>query len=668
MKRIIVTGGAGFLGSNLCSRLLKEGNEVLCVDNFYTGRKSNIQKLMDNKSFEVIRHDITLPIYIEGDEIYNLACPASPPHYQFNPVQTTKTSVIGSINMLGIAKRLKIPILQASTSEVYGDPEVHPQPESYRGCVSTTGIRSCYSEDTEVLTDKGWRLFKDLDRTEKIAVLNNDDSFGYETPSEFLCEKYDGKMIEFSNLNIDLMVTPNHKMLVKKRCRKKYELIEAREDFDWRRSYLLKSSLSYKGKYEEWFYFNKKNFNMRNAKKEFVEKINMNDWLQFLGYYLSEGNCDISKRIRVVNSKEYETYSYRVQISQSKEKNFKTWSKINSLLERLPFKFSYSGHQFTICNKQLFQYVNKFGKSHQKFIPQDILNLSTGQLKILLSSLCEGDVSFTKTRQNKERICYYSTSKDLLGNIQEILLKIGWIGNITVNRSNEDDDNKFSVYCINIIDPKTREKQGNRYSNRLEKYYSGNVYCVTVPSHKIFVRRNGKVVICGNCYDEGKRCAETLFFDYNRQYKTDIKVIRIFNTYGPNLCPGDGRVVSNFIVQALKNENITIYGNGNQTRSFCYVDDLIDGMIKMMNSKDFTGPVNLGNPTENTILELAEKIINLTNSNSEIVFNPLPQDDPVKRKPVIDLAKEKLNWEPKVSLEEGLKSTINYFREKLNLF
>jgi len=309
-KRILLTGGAGFLGSHLCERLLKEGNEVICVDNFYTGNKRNILHLMNNPYFEVIRHDITFPLYIEVDEIYNLACPASPIYYKFDPVQTTKTSVHGAINMLGLAKRLKIKILQASTSEVYGDPEIHPQPETYSGNVNPIGLRACY--------------------------------------------------------------------------------------------------------------------------------------------------------------------------------------------------------------------------------------------------------------------------------------------------------------------------------------------------------------------DEGKRCAETLFFDYYRQHRLKIKVIRIFNTYGPRMNLNDGRVVSNFIVQALKGEDITIYGDGTQTRSFCYVDDLIDAMIKMMNSRnDFTGPVNLGNPTEFKIIELAEMILKLTNSKSKIVYKPLPEDDPMQRKPVIDLAKKELNWEPKIPLEEGLKATIQYFKELL---
>ena len=309
-KRILITGGAGFLGSHLAQRMLKDGHDVLVVDNFFTGTKDNLKHLMGNPHLEIMRHDVTFPLYVEVDEIFNLACPASPVHYQFDPVQTTKTSVHGAINMLGLAKRVKAKILQASTSEVYGDPEVHPQVESYWGHVNCTGIRSCY--------------------------------------------------------------------------------------------------------------------------------------------------------------------------------------------------------------------------------------------------------------------------------------------------------------------------------------------------------------------DEGKRCAETLFFDYWRQHKTRIKVIRIFNTYGPRMHPNDGRVVSNFIVQALQNQDITLFGDGNQTRSFCYVDDLIEGMVRLMNTgDDVTGPVNVGNPGEFTIRELAEKVIELTGSKSKLVFKPLPQDDPRQRKPDITLAKKVLGWEPKVPLEEGLKKTIEYFDKLL---
>jgi len=309
-KRVLVTGGAGFLGSHLCANLLEQGCEVICLDNLYTGTKRNIYPLLNEPNFEFMRHDITFPLYLEVDEIYNLACPASPIHYQNDPVQTTKVNVHGAINMLGLAKRLKAKIFQASTSEVYGDPEVHPQPESYRGSVNPIGPRSCY--------------------------------------------------------------------------------------------------------------------------------------------------------------------------------------------------------------------------------------------------------------------------------------------------------------------------------------------------------------------DEGKRCAETLFFDYLRQHKLRIKVARIFNTYGPNMHPYDGRVVSNFILQALQNKPLTVYGDGSQSRSFCYVDDLIDGFLRLMQSSDdFTGPVNLGNPVEFDMIELAEQVKELTNSKSEIVYEPLPEDDPRQRQPDITLAKNKLGWEPKVPLREGLEKTIAYFSDLL---
>ena len=307
-ERILVTGGAGFLGSHLCERLLDEGNHVICLDNYFTGQKQNIFHLMNNRRFEVIRHDLVNPIFLEVDRIYNLACPASPIHYQYNPVKTVKTSVMGAIHMLGLAKRVKARILQASTSEIYGDPTVHPQNETYWGNVNTIGLRSCY--------------------------------------------------------------------------------------------------------------------------------------------------------------------------------------------------------------------------------------------------------------------------------------------------------------------------------------------------------------------DEGKRCAETLFFDYYRQNKVNIRVVRIFNTYGPRMHPNDGRVVSNFIMQALRNEPITIFGDGTQTRSFCYVEDMIEGLIRMMNGPDdFIGPVNLGNPEEQKILELAQTIIRLAQSKSEIEFHPPPLDDPKRRQPDISLAKEKLDWEPKIGLEEGLEKTIQFFRE-----
>ena len=474
---------------------------------------------------------------------------------------------------------------------------------------------------------------------------------------------HSGEMVAFKNRNADFLVTKDHDMVVKKRGRNYFEKIKAEDDMNWGRSFLLKYAPEYKVDDVENFYFNENDFDLSNAKSKFIDKIPMDLWLEFMGYYLSEGSCDKNTRIRNVKGKNYEVSNYRITVAQSKEKNPETWRKIKKVLDRLPFKFSYSGHQFTASNKQIFQYLKRFGLAHEKTIDRELLSCSKRQLKILLEALIDGDGSRQKTKQGKDSVEYYSCSYDLMSGIQEILLKLGMWGNIRVNRKNDKNDKKRTVYSMNITDPQARDKKGTRYSNPSTELYNGMVYCVTVPSGRIFVRRNGKVALCGNCYDEGKRCAEALFFDYYRQYDTDIKVIRIFNTYGPNMNPDDGRVVSNFIMQALRGENITVYGNGGQTRSFCYVSDLIDGMVKMMNSVNFTGPVNLGNPYEFTILQLAEMIIELTNSSSRIIYEPLPQDDPMQRQPVIDLAYEKLGWQPNVQLREGLISTIAYFTQ-----
>lgn len=658
MKTILVTGGAGFIGSHLCDYLLSKKYEVICVDNFYTGQKENIKHLLDHPKFEVIRHDVNFPIYLEADEIYNLACPASPKHYQRDPVQTVKTSVQGAINMLGLAKRLKIPILQASTSEVYGDPEVHPQKETYVGHVNCIGPRSCFSEDTEVLTEQGWKLFKNVLKLDEIATLNKENKLIYQKPTEIIKQRYAGELIGFKNYHCDLLVTPNHKMYVKKRSdknREKFQLLSAFEAINWNRAKMLKVS-NYHAKEKEWFYF-PKNIDRKNSKTKKVEKIKMDDWLEFFGYYISEGCVFIQNRNRIVANKKYLIKDFRILIAQSK-KNVKNYDKIKKCLQKLPFNFVTSyDHQFCITNKQLANFLILFGKSHEKYIPRELMNVSKRQLKILFEAMMLGD-------GNKEHDTYYSNSYKLISDFQEILLKIGFAGNIGMH----DRRKERPLYSIHILNQFSynRKYSTPSYSNRFIKQYNGFVYCVNVPNHIIFVRRNGKALFCGNCYDEGKRCAETLFMDYHRQNKLDTKIVRIFNTYGPKLAMDDGRVVSNFILQALRGKPITIYGNGSQTRSFCYVSDLVEGLYKMMQApKNFTGPVNLGNPSEFTVKELAEKIIKLTNSKSKIVYKPLPQDDPKQRKPDITLAKDKLKWSPKIELEEGLLKTIEYFKECL---
>ena len=414
-KRILVTGGAGFLGSHLCDRLLAEGNDVLCVDNFYSGAKDNVAHLMGNPHFELMRHDVTFPLYVEVDEIYNLACPASPVHYQWDPVQTTKTSVHGAINMLGLAKRTKARIFQASTSEVYGDPKTHPQREDYWGNVNPIGPRSCYDEG--------------------------------------------------------------------KRCAETLF-------FDYHRQHKL--------------------------------------------------------RIKVARI-------------------FNTYPARHPACPAAPIHYQYDPVQTT--KTSVHGAINMLGLA--KRVRAKILQASTSE-----------------------------------------------------------------VYGDPKVHPQTED-------------YWGHVNPIGIRS----------------CYDEGKRCAETLFFDYYRQHKLRIKVARIFNTYGPRMHPNDGRVVSNFILQALKGEPITVYGEGSQTRSFCYVDDQIEALVRLMNSPDdFTGPVNVGNPTEFTILQLAQKVIELTGSKSEVIFKPLPSDDPTQRQPDISLARARLGWQPGIQLADGLSKTVEYFR------
>ncbi len=647
MKQILVTGGSGFIGSHLCKLLLDKGEEVICMDNFFTGSKKNILPLMKNPNFEILRHDIIQPIYLEVDQIYNLACPASPVHYQFDPIKTTLTSTVGIYNMLGIAKRCKARILQASTSEIYGDPEEHPQKETYRGNVSTLGPRACFSEDTEVLTKNGWKLFKNITYDDEILTLGKNDFVEYHKPSEIIKERYIGELIAFKNSKLDLLVTPNHKMYAKKRHKNKFELLPALENIRWERAEMKKSA-KWNGVEKKYFYLPF----VKNNKFGHVKKIDMDVWNEFFGYYITEGCVHLRKRKRTVKRKKYENIEYNILIAQSKKNQFER-KKIIECLKKMPFTFfSSDDHQFRICNKQLAMYLVQFGKAKEKYIPKELKNLSRRQLRILFDALMLGDGS-------KDKRAFYSSSITLAGDFQEILLKLGMAASINV----KDKRKKNPVYHVHILTDNRKDFLTPKYPKREITNYDGYVYCVNVPNHVIYIRRNGKVLFCGNCYDEGKRCAETFMMDYHRENNVDIRIIRIFNTYGPNMAMNDGRVISNFIVQALKNKPITVYGDGKQTRSFCYVSDLIKGMYKMMNNKNFIGPFNLGNPEEYTILQLARKIIELTDSKSKIVFKELPKDDPTRRKPDISLAKEKLDWEPSVKLEEGLKKTIEYFKD-----
>lgn len=638
--RILVTGGAGFLGSHLIDRLMQAGHEVICLDNFYTGSKRNILQWLDNPKFEVIRHDVTEPIRLEVDQIYHLACPASPVHYQYNPVKTIKTNVIGTLNMLGLAKRVKARFFLASTSEVYGDPEVHPQSEDYRGNVNPIGIRACYDPDTEILTENGWVRFPELKKGDRVATLNANNQVEYHIPDEYIVQSYVGNLLRFANVKFDLCVTPNHQMYVRSKTGK-LKFLRADEERHWH-SWKVLTGAEFLGEEREWYDLGQA---PRNAKIHY-DRVRMDDWLEFLGYYISEGCTHVRKRVRVVNGRDYDVADYNILIAQQDPEGR---TKIAACLSRTGFKFYDSDdHQFRICSKQLADILLPLGKSGDKYIPREFLNLSQRQSRILFDALILGDGS-----RRGDCYTYYSKSKQLADDVQELALRCGYAASVVSHAVGRD------LYRVNIrvakdahlVPPETIR-------------YAGNVYCVNVKNHVILVRRNGKTAFCGNCYDEGKRVAETLAYDYHRQNGLDVRVVRIFNTFGPRMLPNDGRVVSNFIVQALQGKSLTVYGDGSQTRSFCYVSDLIEGFIRLMNS-DRTEPVNIGNPGEYTILELAQTIQNMVNPDAKLSFKPLPQDDPKQRQPDITRAKEWLGWGPSVPLEEGLKLTINYFRDRL---
>lgn len=641
-QRILVTGGAGFIGSHLCERLLNEGNSVICLDNFFTGRRENIRRFENHPRFEWIRHDVIEPIRLEVDRIYHFACPASPVHYQANPIWTIKTSVDGTMNMLGLAKRTKARVLLASTSEVYGDPLMHPQTEEYWGNVNPIGPRACYDDQTEILTEDGWIPFPDLKKGVRVATLNPKNEVEFHEPDEYIRYPYIGELLHFENAKFNFAVTPDHRMYVQSKTGK-MKFLRADEPRFWH-GWKVVTGGDFIGEEREWFEFGPA---PRNAKVN-VEKTRMDDWLEFLGYYISEGCTHIRRRIRTVGGTDYSVADYNILIAQE---NPAGRAKISECLSRLGFKFfSSDDHQFRICSLQLAEILGPLGKSGEKYIPREFLRLSRRQSRILFDALILGDGS-----QRGEAFTYYTKSKQLADDVQELALRCGFAASIVSHAVGRD------LYRVNI-----RKARHANLVDPQKVFYGGNVYCVNVRNHVICVRRKGRAAWCGNCYDEGKRIAETLTFEYHRQHGVDTRVIRIFNTYGPNMLENDGRVVSNFICQALRGNDLTIYGTGEQTRSFCFVSDLVEGIIRMMNNEDnFIGPVNLGNPGEFTMLELAEKVLAQTGSSSEIVYRELPENDPKRRKPDISLAKEKLGWEPRVPLDEGLAKTIAYFREEI---
>ena len=645
--RTLITGGAGFIGSHLCERFLAEGHEVVAVDNMITGDLANLDHLRDNPRFRFIGHDVSTPLRLKQkvDNVLHFASPASPVDYLEHPIPTLKVGALGTHNTLGLAKAHGAKFLLASTSEVYGDPLEHPQKETYWGNVNPIGIRGCFSSDTEVLTRAGWKSFPDVTIEDEVLTRRPDGGMEYHKPTEVIRQRYIGELLGFRNTKIDLLVTPNHKMLVRLREEEEFRLVEAYQAIRWDRAEMAKSG--------QWEGEERSEFHLplvANAKMPQREVIPMDLWLEFLGYFLSEGCTYLQPRTREINGKVYHNHAHIVFISQSKKKPDHR-AKIRRCLQELGFRFHEENAQFRIHSKQLHAYLRQFGKARQKFVPRELLMLSPRQLRILFDALMLGDGSADGKK-------FYSSSPALIGAVQEILLKLGLAGAV-YNKSPGRP-----VWAVRVLTAERKDFLTPHYPKRHVEYYDGEVHCVTVPNHVIYVRRNGKAVWCGNCYDEAKRFAESIVMAYHRVHKIDTKIIRIFNTYGERMRLNDGRVLPNFMYQALTGEPLTVYGDGKQTRSFQYVSDLVEGIWRLLHA-DFHEPVNLGNPAEITILEFAQEIQKLSGTTSGIVFKPLPQDDPKVRQPDITRARQLLGWEPVVGREEGLKRTLDFFRKKM---
>jgi UDP-glucuronate decarboxylase len=645
--RTLITGGAGFVGSHLCERFLALGHEVICVDNIITGTLGNVEHLRNNDRFSFFRHDISHPLEIDGpiDNVLHFASPASPVDYLQYPIQTLKVGSLGTHNTLGLAKLKKARYLLASTSEVYGDPQEHPQREDYWGHVNCVGVRGCFTADTDVLTRAGWKSFPDITADDEFLTRRSDGGLEYHRPTEVIRQRYAGEMIGFRNGKIDLLVTPNHKMLVREKHTAEFRLVEAYQALHWRGAEMQKGG--------RWVGAEVESFHLplvANAKSPQIPVIPMDVWLEFLGYFLSEGCTYRQRRTQIVQGKEYTTSAYLVFISQSQKKPDHR-DRIRACLNKLGFHYHEENAQFRIASKQLYSYLLQFGKARDKFIPRELFDLSGRQLRILFDALMLGDGNATGTK-------YYSASTRLLGDVQELALKLGMAGSILRK------DATRSTYALCLTDDAGRDYLTPLYPDRHIEWYEGEVHCVTVPNHTLYVRRNGKAVWCGNCYDEAKRFAEAMVMAYHRAHGVDTRIVRIFNSYGEKMRLDDGRVLPNFVGQALRGEPLTVYGDGSQTRSFCYVADLVNGIEKLLFT-DFHEPVNLGNPDEVTILEFAREILALSGSKSEIVFKPLPQDDPKVRKPDISRARSLLGWEPKVGRRDGLQRTLRYFQNKV---
>lgn len=735
IMRILVTGGAGFLGSHLIDRLMEQGHEVLCLDNFYTGTKRNIYKWLNHPYFELVRHDITEPIRLEADQIYHLACPASPIHYQYNPVKTIKTNVMGTLNMLGLAKRVKARFFLASTSEVYGDPDVHPQTEEYRGNVNCIGIRSCYDEGKRVAETLAFdyhrqnnvdirvvRIFNSLTGDQKVLYY-----IGEELHYETFAECYDRINGDISNVSVpcfdensqtvikpisaiwkhhvkkkgfkiktvwgkEIKITEDHSLFTRDENNKpqaafgnelkvgdeigvpsyisfleqplqpfqitdkilnKEEIsVESEETISYLEKYgdKIREYLLAKGLNPSQLYSTLKNYEAKNQIPwhlwEYLElplsekeKVcysstkavkncigNIEEFLWLLGFYVAKGSFVQDK---LLLKGEAEKLAKVIEVI---ERIFDCKSEINE-----------AGY-ISIESKILVDLIRdglNFGKT-EKDIPNWILQLPQKQLISFLQGFAEG-----KNLENQRNSIFEfnSDSQLVAEKLVLILAKFGLVADVS-----ETEEQEEQIYRIIVEGLEDNNIQNlSNIQQKISAQTTGDIIWAKIESMEEFE-------IDDYVYDFSVPNYENFI---GGSYS-----IFAHNTYGPRMLENDGRVVSNFIAQALKGIPLTVYGDGSQTRSFCYVSDLVEGFIRLMN-QDFIGPVNIGNPGEYTILELAQKIQEMVNPDAEITYKPLPQDDPKQRQPDITRAKKYLGWEPTVPLEEGLKLTIEDFQERL---
>ena len=661
MKRILVTGGAGFLGSHLVDRLLLRHDdlsvsdaEVVVVDNFSPGAEENLSR---HPRLTVFYGNVADPHDLAAagkvDEIYHLACPASPVHYQADQVTTMETAVMGTRRVLEYARRCRARVFIASTSEVYGDPLVHPQREDYWGNANPYGPRACYSDDTEVLTKRGWVLFQALRKgVDEVATIDPEQRVEFVRPTEIIRQHYRGDLLHFSNLKMDLLVTPNHKMIDERSGR---QFVQADAPVEWKHRHAPVS-----GTWPEWEVPARWPLPPAppNAKVTF-EDVALDDWLEFVGIYLAEGCVYVQTQEQEVNGKMYPKISYRVLLAH--DHGWKE-ERMRALLARLQ-----------LSNKQLALALEPFGrKSLYKCVPREYMDLPPAKLRILFEGMMFDG-------QHPEQRAYFTSSRALADAMQEIAIKIGLGATIAHVSAAQNPYSDIDGFRVNLRPPVQAH-----YTAPVRVPYDGEVWCVDAPPHHtLLVRRGGKAIFCGNCYDEGKRAAEALSWCFHKQHGVDVRIARIFNTYGPRMRFDDGRVVSNFVLQALRNEPITIYGNGQQTRSFCYVSDLVRGFTALMalaasDTQDprhrVNYPVNLGNPGEFTMVELAQLVVKgvrgpmpvFENPLPAFDYRPLPPDDPTRRRPDIGRATGLLRWTPQVQLAEGLAATISDFRARLD--